>query len=161
VLDVHGESESTWPASDALCAALQVINHLQDCAQDYANLDRVYLPLDSIRRAGAELTALKNDRASPALLACIRELAQRTDLLLDKAAELPRQVRDLRLRMEIAVIVRLARVLTRKLLSRDPLSQETHASKLEFLGWSLVGMCEGLAVRGPTSPVQSSSARGA
>ena len=31
VLDVHGESESTWPASDALCTALQIINHLQDC----------------------------------------------------------------------------------------------------------------------------------
>jgi hypothetical protein len=29
VLDVHGESESTWPASDALCTALQIINHLQ------------------------------------------------------------------------------------------------------------------------------------
>ena len=31
VLDAHGESRSTWPASDALCAALQIINHLQDC----------------------------------------------------------------------------------------------------------------------------------
>jgi phytoene/squalene synthetase len=30
VLDVHGEHHTTWPASDALCAALQVINHLQD-----------------------------------------------------------------------------------------------------------------------------------
>src|SRR5262249_22584329 len=35
VLDVHGEARSTWPASDALCTALQVINHLQDCAKDY------------------------------------------------------------------------------------------------------------------------------
>jgi phytoene/squalene synthetase len=32
VLDVHGESQATWPANDALCAALQIINHLQDCA---------------------------------------------------------------------------------------------------------------------------------
>src|SRR5262249_38189332 len=31
VLDVHSESRITWPASDALCAALQIINHLQDC----------------------------------------------------------------------------------------------------------------------------------
>ena len=35
VLDVHGESRSTWPANDALCAALQIINHLQDCGKDY------------------------------------------------------------------------------------------------------------------------------
>ena len=33
VLDVHGEDPAIWPASDALCSALQVINHLQDCAQ--------------------------------------------------------------------------------------------------------------------------------
>jgi len=48
VLDVHGEARSTWPASDALCAALQIINHLQDCADDYRALGRVYLPLDDL-----------------------------------------------------------------------------------------------------------------
>src|SRR5262249_12458964 len=35
VLDVHSESRATWPANDALCAALQIINHLQDCGKDY------------------------------------------------------------------------------------------------------------------------------
>ena len=50
VLDVHGESRATWPANDALCAALQIINHLQDCGKDYRDLDRVYIPLDGLRR---------------------------------------------------------------------------------------------------------------
>ncbi len=31
VCDVHGKSRAIWPANDALCAALQIINHLQDC----------------------------------------------------------------------------------------------------------------------------------
>ncbi len=54
VLDVHGENpQATWPASDAICAALQVINHLQDCADDYRNLDRVYLPLETLEKHGA------------------------------------------------------------------------------------------------------------
>lgn len=35
VLDVHGENTSTWTANDALCAALQINNHLQDCGKDY------------------------------------------------------------------------------------------------------------------------------
>ena len=48
VLDVHGESRDTWPANDALCAALQVINHLQDCAKDYRELNRVYIPEDAL-----------------------------------------------------------------------------------------------------------------
>ena len=55
VLDVHGESRATWPASDAVCAALQIINHLQDCGEDYRNLDRVYLPLDSLSARGVEV----------------------------------------------------------------------------------------------------------
>ena len=55
VLDVHGEARETWPASDALCAALQVINHLQDCAKDYQSLDRVYIPLDSMSASGASV----------------------------------------------------------------------------------------------------------
>jgi squalene synthase HpnC len=40
MLDVHGESKSTWAASDALCAGLQINNHLQDCGKDYRNLNR-------------------------------------------------------------------------------------------------------------------------
>ena len=55
VLDVHGESRATWPANDALCAALQIINHLQDCGKDYRNLNRVYIPLDAFAAAGAEV----------------------------------------------------------------------------------------------------------
>ena len=54
VLDVHGEARSTWPANDALCAALQVINHLQDCGKDYRDLDRVYIPGDAFAAAGSE-----------------------------------------------------------------------------------------------------------
>ena len=72
VLDVHGEDpQATWPASDALCAALQIINHLQDCGKDYRSLDRVYLPLDSLAAHGAGVEALGAERASPALRACL------------------------------------------------------------------------------------------
>ena len=53
VLDVHGESRATWPANDALCAALQINNHLQDCGKDFRELNRVYIPLDAFAAAGA------------------------------------------------------------------------------------------------------------
>ncbi len=33
VLDLHGEDRATYVPSDALCTSLQVLNHLQDCAQ--------------------------------------------------------------------------------------------------------------------------------
>src|SRR5262249_55973540 len=52
VLDVHGEDRGLWPANDALCTALQIINHLQDCGKDYRALNRVYIPLDAMARCG-------------------------------------------------------------------------------------------------------------
>ncbi len=63
VLDVHGELKDTWPASDALCAALQIINHLQDCATDYRQLDRVYIPLDALSAQGIGVEAIGEARA--------------------------------------------------------------------------------------------------
>jgi len=55
VLDVHGESRATWPASDAICAALQIINHIQDCRNDFRNLDRVYISLDYMALAATNV----------------------------------------------------------------------------------------------------------
>src|ERR1044071_3275001 len=72
VLDVHGESRTLWPANDALCAALQVINQLQDCAKDYHDLDRVYLPQDALAAAGVEMEALGASAASAGLKSVIR-----------------------------------------------------------------------------------------
>src|SRR3954451_13631480 len=75
MLDVHGESTSTWAASDALCAGLQINNHLQDCAKDFRDLNRVYLPRDALEAAGAPVQALGAPRASAPLLACLHALA--------------------------------------------------------------------------------------
>src|SRR5262249_31422862 len=85
VLDVHGESRTTWPANDALCAALQIINHLQDCASDYRKLDRVYVPQDAMARHNIGVESLAEPKASPALRSCLAELARRTGALLDEA----------------------------------------------------------------------------
>jgi squalene synthase HpnC len=132
VLDVHGEARSCWPASDALCAALQIINHLQDCGDDYRVLDRVYLPLDDLASYGLGVEALAGARASPGLRACIGALAQRTELLLAQSRPLPRLVADTRLALEISVIQTLAARLLTRLKERDPLSEQVHLSKAEM-----------------------------
>lgn len=133
VLDVHGESRSTWPASDALCAALQIINHLQDCGKDYRDLDRVYIPLDAFAAAGTVPEALGKARASPALLKVISGLAERTSGLLGRARPFASQIRDTRLALEVSVIQRLAEDLVRRLMRRDPLSMRVHHEKYEAL----------------------------
>jgi squalene synthase HpnC len=132
VLDVHNEPRLTWPASDALCAALQIINHLQDCADDYRALDRVYLPLDDLASDGLGVEALAGARASPALRACIGDLAGRAERLLTQSRPLPGLVTDARLALEISVIQALAARHLALLTARDPLSQRVHSSKAEM-----------------------------
>jgi squalene synthase HpnC len=137
VLDVHGEARTTWAASDALCSALQVINHLQDCGKDYRNLDRVYIPLDAFAAAGIGPEALGEARASPALRGVIAALAERNAILLARAKPLAGQIRDWRLALEVGVIHRLAEDLNRRLLDRDPLSERVHHRKSEAVGLAL------------------------
>lgn len=127
VLDVHGESRETWPANDALCAALQVINHLQDCGKDYRHLDRVYIPLDT----GVVVEDIGGTRATPALRAIITGLAGRTRELLGQSAGFAGLIRDRRLAAEVAVIHRLATSLCNRLEARDPLSERVHHTKAE------------------------------
>jgi len=147
VLDVHGESRSTWPANDALCAALQIINHVQDCGKDYGRLDRVYIPQDALARHGTSVEALAERKASPALRNCLREVVERTAALLRQAEHFSTQVNDLRLGLEIAVIYRVAHVLTQRLSRRDPLSERVHLSKAEFAAVGIGGAVEGLLRR--------------
>jgi hydroxysqualene synthase len=146
VLDVHGESRATWPANDALCAALQIVNHLQDCGADYRRLDRVYLPLDVLASRNVAVDALSADASSPALLACIHELAEKTDVLLG-GAQLSRAIRDVRLSLEVAAIERLAHKLVRMLKTRDPLSQSVHLSKSGFASILIAAACLNLGRR--------------
>ncbi len=133
VLEVHGESEATWPANDALCAALQVVNHLQDCGKDYRQIDRVYLPRETLAQHGARLEDLGAARATPQMLAVIRDLAARTETLLAEADMFAPQIRDSRLGIEVAVITRLARKLNGWLATRDPLAETVHLSKAHAL----------------------------
>lgn len=133
VLDVHGEPQTTWAPSDALCAALQIINHLQDCGDDYRSLDRVYIPQDALAASGADVTALGEPRASPALRQCLRGLAARTATLLDQSRPLAGMVNDIRLAMEIAAIQALAERLVTMLQTRDPLSERVRLSKPAML----------------------------
>jgi squalene synthase HpnC len=133
VLDVHGEPRSTWPKSDALCAALQIINHLQDCAADYRRLNRVYLPLSLFAANGLTVEALGAPRASPRLLLCIRALAEQTAALLQQSTGLAAQIHNARLATEVSAIQTLAARLIKILQRRDPLSEPVHLTRTSLL----------------------------
>jgi squalene synthase HpnC len=147
VLDVHGEARSTWPASDALCAALQVVNHLQDCAKDYRDLDRVYLPAETLRACGATVEMLGADPPNERIAATVRALSARNAGLLAVSRAFAGQVRDLRLALEVGAIQTLAESLNRRLRERNPFGAESHHSRIEALGVGLAGVSRTLAGR--------------
>ena len=140
MLDVHGESTSTWTASDALCAGLQINNHLQDCGKDFRELNRVYLPRDALAAHGASAEQLGLSQSPPAMLACLHGLAARNEALLDEGRSLAAEIRDFRLGVDVAVIQAYADRIVRLLKVRDPLRERVHLNKFELLVFSLAGM---------------------
>jgi hydroxysqualene synthase len=140
LLDLHGESRDTWPASDALCSALQVLNHLQDCADDHRNLDRVYLPLEDLAASGCTVEMLSAPATSPGLRVVIDSLLDRTEALIATARGLSPGVKARGLRWESAVIVALAARLARRLRRGDPLATRVKLSKNDFAAAFLTGI---------------------
>ncbi len=147
LLDLHGESRDCYRTSDALCNALQVLNHLQDCQDDYRKLDRVYLPQDWLAAAGARIEDLDAPAAGAGLRRAIDRCLDATDALIDVARELPGQLRSRRLAMEAAVILRIAEALSRLLRRRDPLAGRVQLSRLQFAGCGIIGVARALMRR--------------
>ena len=144
LLHLHGETDdAAFAASDALCKALQVINHLQDCKEDYIDLDRVYLPQDWMSEAKA------ND-AMPGAPQCTDELGEVIDRcingcrdLMETARPLPALLSSRRLAMESAVIIEVAEALIYKLAGIDPIRHKVKLSKGQYAGCVLRGVWKG------------------
>lgn len=86
LLTLHGESPLLYPASDALCLALQLLNHLGDEGGDRVRWGQPYLP----------------EAATPALRALL-------PALLERAAVLPMLSRSPGLRRQAAATITAAR----------------------------------------------------
>lgn len=144
LLDLHGESHDTFAPSDALCAALQVLNHLQDCGKDYRELRRVYIPRDWLLAQGLTIRVLEGGFSPRELRQVIDRMLDATDGLIELAQPLPGMVKDLRMRLQCAVTVRVAEQLAAKLRRGDPLAERVKLSKLDYAGVFLVGLWRGL-----------------
>lgn len=140
LIDLHGGSDLGYGPSDALCEALQVINHLQDLKDDYLTLDRVYLPGDWMAEAGVEVSALGAEAASPALRRVIDRTLDATEGLLRDARPIAAGMRSRRLGMEAAAILRIAHALTGKLRREDPIAGRVQLSKLGYARCCVAGV---------------------
>lgn len=137
VLDLLGESHECYSPSDALCISLQIINHIQDCAKDFAQLDRCYLPQALLDHFGASVEDLRKPAETPALRRVFITLLDRVNRLNHAASELPEVVHNRRLRLETAIIHGLASRLTKRLWRNDPIAGRVKLSKSDVIFSSL------------------------
>ena len=140
MLDLHGESYTTHAPSDALCCALQVLNHMQDCAVDLAALDRCYLPEDLLAEFGGGIDDLRKPAATLALRKVFDSLLHRVERMTRFASDLPKRTSDRRLRLETAVIVGLAKRLANRLQWQDPLAMRVKLTRVDFATSLLVAL---------------------
>lgn len=131
LLRLHGEDEAADEAADALCSALQILNHLQDLEKDRADLGRVYLPEPWLALAGGEAAFF--DPANGASRRPILDAAlDRVDQLVDAARDLPAMLASPRLAAQSAMTVATAERLSRKLRASDPITMRVRLSKPDF-----------------------------
>ncbi len=144
LLALHGEEERTYEAADALCAALQILNHVQDCGDDWRLLRRSYLPLSWFLGEGLTLETLQRNACCDGTRRVIDMTLDRVDDLIFSAQPLPGMIRSLRLRLEVSVILHLARALSAKLRRQDPLARKVRVGPFKTFFVFAVGMSRGL-----------------
>ena len=134
VLDLHGESHTTLAPSDALCTSLQLLNHLQDCVQDLERLDRCYLPLQMMEEFGASVDDLRLQTTGRAMRRVFDAILHRVDRMNRFAVDLPKRTKHRRLRLETAIILRLAQRLSARLARQDPIAGRVALSGRDKVG---------------------------
>lgn len=147
LLDLHGEDPAGYAASDPLCDALQVINHLQDCVADWREMDRVYLPQDWMAAAGTSDAELGLPALTPGLRTVLGRCLDGCEALMVRARRLPGRLRSRRLGAESAVIAALADRLIAALRSGDPLAGRVALSRPR-MAFVATGAAIGYLVRG-------------
>lgn len=140
LIDLHGGSKTDYPPSDALCSALQILNHLQDCREDFEKMNRVYLPLDIMQKHKVKVDDLSRDVTSEGLRDVIQEVLNKTETLIDDSRPLIRRLVSLRLAMEAQSIINIAGCLVSELTRRDPLAERVRLSKWQYAGSCIVGV---------------------
>ena len=100
VLYLCGYNDATRLAlSDKTCTALQLANFWQDVTRDLVK-DRIYLPLEDLRRFGVTEAQLFERKFSPEFGKLMRFEVERTYLLFEEGAKLGAMV-DKRVRLDI------------------------------------------------------------
>ena len=129
LLAIYNENPSSYLPANSLCAALQIVNHLQDIKYDAINLKRIYIPSELLKKYGIEKNVLTKDKSSEGLKHMVRKLLDLVKGQLKEGELLLNIVKSRRLRLEIAVIISLTNILIKKIIASDVLTENIKLTK--------------------------------
>jgi squalene synthase HpnC len=105
VLGVFGQANPARVSlSDAICTALQLVEHCQDVAED-RDRGRVYLPAEDLARCGCTISDLSSEHAGEPLRAVLAFEVRRARDLLTQGAPLIDELHGIRERLAVAAFV--------------------------------------------------------
>ncbi|MFI6011057.1 squalene synthase HpnC [Streptomyces sp. NPDC051243] len=134
VLAVTGtETPERIRRSDAVCTALQIVEHLQDIAEDLGR-DRIYVPVQDMKRFHVQETDLSVKTAGASVRALVAYEAERAQNLLNEGTPLVGSVHG-RLKLLLAGFVAGGRAAIRAIAAAeyDVLPGPPKAGKLQLL----------------------------
>ena len=136
MLHLYGKTDrKSFGYSDAICSALQLINFYQDLAQDYDEMNRIYIPQDEIRAAFVNETYFKNRITDGPMTLLMRKQYLRASKLLNAGAPLGKVLKG-RFGLEIRIITAAASRVLQKL---DKQSEDLYSRpRLEFGDWAWI-----------------------
>ncbi|MEB3371703.1 squalene synthase HpnC [Saccharopolyspora mangrovi] len=138
VLHVFGRAEEGLIAlSDKICSALQILEHLQDLAEDH-RAGRVYVPAEDLERYGCHEHDLAAPRASTALRGLVRfEVDRARRMLRDGSVLVGALSGTARVAVAGYVAGGLATVAAFRAAGHDPLAAQVSPSKSRtFTEWA-------------------------
>ena len=133
VIDLHKEKQKAYKYSDPLCIALQILNHLQDCKEDYENFDRVYLPMQFLKKYNVKLSQLKKNVTEKNLRLVFNEILKNTEKLIIEAGKNKKNMKHKHLSLETSFILEIAKKLLQLLKNNDPLKKKVMLKKFDYI----------------------------
>ena len=133
MVDLHKEKEKAYKYSDPLCVALQILNHLQDCKEDYENLDRVYLPMQFLKKYNVKLSQLRKNFTEKNLRLVFNEILKNTEKLIIEAGKNKKNMKHKHLSLETSFILEIAKKLLKLLKIKDPLKEKVMLKKFDYI----------------------------
>lgn len=141
LLEVNAEPQSIAPcpkraATDDLCAALQILNHVQDCGADYRHRQRIHLPVTVLASHGVSAAALGAARCTPALRSALDACLDGAADLLASASSIMLEKRGLNAQYRAAITA--GERLCARLRRADPLARRVDLSVSDrlLIGWT-------------------------